>query len=251
MHVSRTVLLTALATLTVAAEAAFAQIRFDKVELKTTYGSAEEGEKGHLFVTADRVWFADDDRGRKEYFSIPSPAIEEVFYSRVSGRRIKTAIFVSPLMLFSKGKKHFMTLSFDDGADVVGAVEFRLDKKNYRGVLRAIEQVAGVSVRYDQEGVKAEEESFASAESEDAESSRGERTADARARLEIESDPDGATIEINGEFVGMTPRTRPVEPGEYEVVLTLEGHAPWRGSFTVVEGETFPIRVRLTENEER
>ncbi len=37
-----------------------------------------------------------------------------------------------------------MTLSFDDGADIVGAVEFKLDKKNYRGVMRAVEQVPSV-----------------------------------------------------------------------------------------------------------
>ena len=124
-----------------------AQMSFDKVEGRTAYMGAEEGQKGRLIVDGDSVRFVNSKNSSQEYFSIPSDAINDVFYSRVSGRRIKTAVFLlGPLGLFLKGKKHYMTLSFDDGADVVGAVEFKLDKKNYRGVMRAVEQVSGVEL---------------------------------------------------------------------------------------------------------
>ena len=138
-----------------------AQMNFKKVEARTAYQRAEEGDKGRLIVSADRIRFVNKKNDRDEYFSIPSDAVKEVFYSRVSGRRIKTAIVVTPFLLFTKGKKHYMTISFDDGGDVVGAVEFKLDKKNYRGILRAVEQVTGVEMKFEQEGIKDEKESVA------------------------------------------------------------------------------------------
>ncbi len=225
------------------------QMVFDKVEARANYMGAEEGDKGKLSVGVDRIRFLKDNE-REEYFSIPSSSVEELFYSRVAGRRIKTAILVSPLLLFSKGKKHYLTMSFDDGGTQVGAVEFRLDKKNYRGVLRALEQVAGVTVKFDQEGVKAEEEGFAEAEGAGAErDGSGVAPDQGLATLEITSEPEGAEIEINGEFAGMTPRNKQVEPGEYEVVITKQGYRPWSRSFEVGPGEEFPIAVQLEPDE--
>jgi hypothetical protein len=76
----------------------------------------------------------------------------------VSGRRIGAAILVTPLLLFSKGRKHYMTITFDDGKNAVGAVEFKLHKGNYRPILRSVETVAGVKMQYDQEGIKDKEQ---------------------------------------------------------------------------------------------
>lgn len=142
-----------------------------------------------------------------------------------------------------------MTVTFDDGGSQVGAVEFRLDKKNYRGVLRSLEQVAGVTAKFDQEGVKAEEEGFAAAQEEAAENGAGVGQDEGLATLEITSQPEGADIEINGAFAGMTPRSKQVEPGLYEVVITKQGFKPWSRSFEVGQGEEFPITVQLEKDE--
>src|SRR5690606_3199648 len=98
---------TTLLSVTTAAKNKSNEMLFDKVEIRTTFGTAEEGDNGKLAVSGEAIRFV-DKKGR-EHFSIPSNAINEIFYSRVSGRRIKTAIVVSPLLLFSKGKKHYMT----------------------------------------------------------------------------------------------------------------------------------------------
>lgn len=217
----------------------FGQMMFEKVESRTNYGSAEEGEKGKLFVDAENIRFVRKDE-KHEYFLIPSNSVAEVFYSRVSGRRIGTAILVSPFLLFSKGKKHYMTLSFDDGGDVVGAVEFKLDKKNYRGVLRSVEQVTGAALKFDQEGVKAEEEGFAAG---------GDReSSDGLATIEISSEPNGAEIEIDGMFAGMTPRSKRMEPGEHKVAISLKGYKDWKKDVVVGAGEQFPISVQLEKD---
>jgi hypothetical protein len=134
----------------------FAQVSFDKVEIRTAFAKAKEGDEGRLLVDGNKIVFA-SNKGL-EYFSIPTKAVTELFYSRVSGRRIGAAVIVTPLLLFSKGRKHYMTITFDDQAGMIGAVEFKLHKSNYRPVLRAVEQAAHVTMVYDQEGVKETEQ---------------------------------------------------------------------------------------------
>ncbi len=212
-----------------------AQMKFDKVEGRTAYGNAEEGNKGKLIVDGDFIKFVKKNE-RDEYFSIPSDAITDVFYSRVSGRRIKTAIFLTgPLGLFLKGKKHYMTLSFDDGGDIIGAVEFKLDKKNYRGILRAVEQVSDVDLVFDQEGIKDEKETVASRSS----------VQNSMAVLDISSEPRDAEIEIDGVFAGTTPRTKRFNPGEYKIKITKDGYKKWEKKIKVEAYEESPLSVQL------
>ncbi len=212
-----------------------AQMSFKKVEVRTTYGKAEEGKKGKLIVSGNAIRFVKDNE-RDEYFSIPSDAVTEVFYSRVSGRRIKTAIFVNIFLLFSKGKKHYLTLSFDDGGDIVGAVEFKLDKKNYRGILRAVEQVSDVDLVFDQEGIKDEKETVAS---------RSDAVQSNMAVLDISSEPRNAKIEIDGAFVGTTPSTKRLDPGEYKIKISRNGYKTWEKKVRVTANEEFPLSVQL------
>lgn len=234
------------ATLTLAVPAAVGapavsrspEMSFDKIELRTTFGGAEEGQEGHLAVSAERIRFLSKN-GRAEYFSIPSKAVTDLFYSRVSGRRIKTAILVSPLLLFSKGKKHYMTISFNDGDGVAGAVEFRLDKSNYRGILHAVESVSGVPLEFDQEGIKDEKENLASADGKADTAVRG------IAAVSFESVPDGAEIEIDGSFAGTTPRSKSLSPGTYRIRIWKKGYTVWEREITLAAGEEVPVKVEL------
>ncbi len=218
-----------------------AQMSFKKVEARTAYGKAEEGKKGKLIVSGDVIRFVKDNE-RDEYFSIPSDAVTEVFYSRNSGRRMKTAIIGGvvflPILLtgFMKGKKHYMTLSFDDGGDIVGAVEFKLDKKNYRGILRSVEQVSHTELVFDQEGIKDEKETVAS---------RSGTQNNSQAILEISSEPKGAEIEIDGAFAGTTPRTKRLNPGEYKIKISRNGYKTWEKKVRVTANEEFPLSVQL------
>ena len=129
-----------------------------------------------------------------------------------------------------------MTLSFDDGGDIVGAVEFKLDKKNYRGVMRAVEQVSGVELVFDQEGIKDEKETVAS---------RSGGAAVDVAVMVINSNPEGAEIEIDGAFSGTTPRTKRLDPGEYKIKLIMNGYKSWERKIRVEAGEAIPIAVQL------
>ena len=65
--------------------------------------------------------------------------MESVVYERSTHARIKTAILISPLALLSKGKKHWLTITYynDDGSQ--SFVLLKLDKKEYRRILATAE----------------------------------------------------------------------------------------------------------------
>ena len=99
-----------------------AQMTWHKVKIRTAHNKEEED--GKLVVSTSSIWFVHNRRMRD--FSVPVEAVTKVFY-----------------------KNHYMTISFNDGKDLVGAAEFKLDKKNYRGVLRAVEEVTDTELLAD------------------------------------------------------------------------------------------------------
>ena len=214
-------------------EAATAQMIFRKVEARTTFEAAKQGDNGRLVIDAEKILFA--KKNGQQYFSIPTGAVTELFYSRVSGRRIGAAIIFTPFLLFSKGRKHYLTVSFNDGEKMLGAVEFKLHKSNYRGVLRTAEVVTRLTMKYDQEGIKDSEQIVAE---------RGQGQS-GRTVLEITSIPPGAEIEIDGAFVGDTPRKSDVAPGRHQMKLKLKGFKDWERKVSVERGKTLEIRAEL------
>lgn len=87
---------------------------------------------------------------KTELANIPGTSISEVSYGRDVHRRVGTAIglaLITPfaigaLAAFSKSKKHFVGIIWEaDGKK--GGLALQCDKKEYRGVLAALEAVSG------------------------------------------------------------------------------------------------------------
>jgi hypothetical protein len=57
------------------------------------------------------------------------------------------------------------------------------------------------------------------------------------ARLEIASTPVGADIEIDGNFVGSTPSSIQLNPGEYTVSVKKTGYAGWERKVKIIGGD--------------
>ena len=69
--------------------------------------------------------------------------------------------------------------------------------------------------------------------------------------LAIESRPTGAAVSVNGKASGTTPLTiNDLPPGEYRVMMTLEGHRPFATTVRVIAGERARAAARLTELEQ-
>jgi hypothetical protein len=54
--------------------------------------------------------------------------------------------------------------------------------------------------------------------------------------MEISSTPPGADIELDGSFVGSTPSSVSVFPGEHTVKLTKSGYSPWERKIKITAG---------------
>lgn len=101
-----------------------------------------------LAIASGNVRFLDEKN--KEVANIPANTITEVSYGRDVHRRVGTAIglaLITPfgigaLAAFSKSKKHYVGLIWNEGTKK-GGLAMQCDKKDYRGVLAALEAVSG------------------------------------------------------------------------------------------------------------
>jgi hypothetical protein len=59
----------------------------------------------------------------------------------------------------------------------------------------------------------------------------------ASAEVEVTSTPSGADIELDGSFVGNTPSTIGVSPGDHTIVINKNGYKPWEKKIKVSSGK--------------
>ena len=90
-----------------------------------------------------------------ESIEIPWKRIDEAEYGQKVGRRMKTAIFLSPIALFSKARKHYLTISYKDKKNEMQSVVFELGKELVRTTLTVVETRTGRKITYqDEEAAK-------------------------------------------------------------------------------------------------
>lgn len=56
-------------------------------------------------------------------------------------------------------------------------------------------------------------------------------------KLSVRSNPTGADIDVDGEFMGTTPSVLQLNVGEHTITLSKSGHKPWQRKMKVVSGE--------------
>jgi len=129
-----------------------AAVRGDKaMYVGGTLASIPEKSEGRLDLgdtnLAKFVW-------KKTEVLIPYGRILSLEYGQKAGRRIGAAVAVSPLLLFSKKRKHYVTIGFtDDQGKQQGAV-FELSKGTVRAALTTLESRSGKKVEYESEEAK-------------------------------------------------------------------------------------------------
>ncbi len=85
---------------------------------------------------------------------IPWASIQEIEYGQKVGRRIKSAIFLSPIAIFAKARKHFVTISFKDADGKDQAAVFEFDKNDIRQNLTIFKVRTGKEITYQDEEAK-------------------------------------------------------------------------------------------------
>ena len=82
--------------------------------------------------------------------------INTVEYGQNVSRRYAEAVLISPLLLLSKSRKHFVTIGYVDEEGKQQALVFRVEKGDIRSVLASLEARTGRRIEYqDNEARKA------------------------------------------------------------------------------------------------
>ena len=61
----------------------------------------------------------------------------------------------------------------------------------------------------------------------------------------IKSTPDGADITVDGKYVGSTPSTLRLAPGDHTISVAKSGFKAWQRTMTVSAGATLSIEATL------
>ena len=69
----------------------------------------------------------------------------------------------------------------------------------------------------------------------------------ASAKLQIESTPPGADIELDGNFVGNTPSDVQVEEGDHTIVIKKSGYQDWERKLKTTAGSSVRLGAELTK----
>jgi hypothetical protein len=126
--------------------AAFAGLGSDKTEyVGGTENQIKEGTEGKSSAKDDKKFVFEYKGGN---LSIPYDQADDLEYGQKAGRRIGLAIVVSPLLLFSKKRKHFLTVGWKDEQDKQHAAVFELGKSVIRTTLATLEARTGKKVDY-------------------------------------------------------------------------------------------------------
>ena len=84
-------------------------------------------------------------KGKTEV-EIPYGSITSLLYERAATPRYSAAVLVSPLFLFSKSKKHFLTIQYKNAEGQGQFALIRFDKSNWQAAVAAIEAQTGIKV---------------------------------------------------------------------------------------------------------
>lgn len=88
--------------------------------------------------------------------SIAYRRINSVEYGQNVSRRYAAAVLISPLLLLSKSRKHYVTIGYSDAGGKQQALVFRVEKGDIRSLLASLEARTGRRIEYqDDEARKA------------------------------------------------------------------------------------------------
>jgi hypothetical protein len=125
---------------------AFAGLGSDKTEyVGGTENQIKEGVEGRSSAKDDKAFSFEYKGGKLE---IPYDQVDDLEYGQKAGRRVGLAIAVSPWLLLSKKRKHFLTVGWKDEQEKQHAAVFELGKSVVRTTLATLEARTGKKIDY-------------------------------------------------------------------------------------------------------
>lgn len=230
----------------------FDKVRYNGGSVSTKVSPKDWDNK--LTITPDLILLELKDGQKAE---IPPKSVTSLSYGQEAHRRVGTmvalAVLVAPVALFGllhKTRLHFIGVQYKTADGKSGGLLLQGDKDNYRAILVALQGVTGVPV-----SVGEKERGFipvgvtTSVAKEPAEAQSGEEKPPASPAQEtatgtvnVTSNPDGAEVYADGQFVGNCPAVLKLKPGKHTVTVKLSGYRDWSREISLESGS----EVRLT-----
>ena len=85
---------------------------------------------------------------KKAAMEVPYERVNLLEYGQQVGRRYLLALVVSPLLLLSKSRKHYLTVGFKDHEGRQQALVLQIHKDEVRALLASLEARTGLKVSY-------------------------------------------------------------------------------------------------------
>ena len=118
-----------------------------------TITALKEGVEGESSAKGETEFVFEHKHGR---FTIPFDRITELEYGQKAGRRVAVAILVTPFALFSKKRKHFLTITYKDASDKEQVGVFELGKDVIRVSLASLQARTGKEIQYQDDSARKE-----------------------------------------------------------------------------------------------
>jgi hypothetical protein len=152
-----TALAIAMSMLFVADAMAATTAKFDKVEYLPPKVAGNKNAKESNPVKGDICFDKDtknvifiDEKGHT-VVTIPYDKVKSLLYEKTSHPRYTEAILISPFFLFSKTKKHFLTIQYTNAAGDGQFAMIHMDKSNARDIVAEAEAETGKKVEMTEE----------------------------------------------------------------------------------------------------
>lgn len=138
-----------LALLVLVEPSAWAGLGSDKaMYIGGTIASIKQETEGKISTSDSKVFVFEYKGGR---FTLPYDHIDSLEYGQKAGRRIAVAILVSPIAIFSKKRKHYLTIGYTDDDNKQQAMVLELGKDIVRVTLATLEARSGRKLEYQDE----------------------------------------------------------------------------------------------------
>ena len=126
--------------------AAFGGLGSDKTAyIGGTENQIKDGTEGESSAKDERLFAFTFKSGQLE---IPYDQIDDLEYGQKAGRRLALALTISPWLLLSHKRKHFLTVGWKDAQDKQHAAVFELGKSVVRTTIATLEARTGKKVEF-------------------------------------------------------------------------------------------------------
>jgi hypothetical protein len=194
---------------------------------------------------------------------LPPTSVSTLSYGQEAHRRVGTmvalAILVAPVALFGlfyKTRLHFIGIQYNTPDGKHAGILLQGDKDNYRAILVALQGVTGAPV-----SVAEKEREFLpvglttsvtkdSAEGNTANqgSAPSPMHAETAGTVNVTSNPDGADIYVDGQFVGNAPSSLKLKAGKHEIRVSCSGHQDWSREIAIQSDSSAQLNAVLDGN---